>query len=69
MKKFEKIVLKCIGFGASLFLTICSGLFAMVALCALIMSIVNKDFVSVIGCVGAGLVSCILWSIRKDTLV
>jgi hypothetical protein len=32
------------------------------------MSIVDKSFVSFIGSVLFGIVACILWSIRRDTL-
>lgn len=61
--------IKVLGFIGSIYLTIMAGVFAIVSLCALVMSIVDKEFVSVIGCIGAGVAAWILWSIRKDTLV
>lgn len=65
----SKTFIKVMGFLGSIFLTTMSGVFAMLSLFALIMSIVDKDFVSVIGCAGAGIAAWMLWSVRKDTLV
>lgn len=65
----SKALLKVIGFAGSLFLTILSGIFALMALSALFMSVIEKDFVSVIGCVASGIIAWILWSVRKDTLI
>lgn len=65
----SKTFLKVIGFAGSVLLTLFSGAFAMLSLFALVMSIVDGEFVSFVGCVGAGIAAWILWSIRKDTLV
>jgi hypothetical protein len=67
--KATKIICKTIGIAGSLLLTLFSGVFALIALSALVMSIIDKCIVSVIGCVACAFVACILWSIRKDTLV
>ena len=67
--KAMKTFLKVLGFAGSLFLTIFAGIFAMISLSALFISIIEQDFYSVIGCLASGVVAWILWDIRKDTLV
>lgn len=67
--KVSKTFLKVMGIGASIFLTLCAGLFAMCALCCLIMSIVDADLFSAALAVFCGLVAWVLWSVRKDVLV
>lgn len=68
-QKAIDIFIKVLGFVGSIFLTIMAGVLAMLSLFALVMSVVDKEFVSIIGCIGAGVAAWILWSIRKDTLV
>lgn len=65
----SKTFLKVIGFFGSMLLTLFAGVLAMVSLSALIMSITEKDFFSVIACVASGFLAWMFWSIRKDTLV
>ena len=65
----SKTFLKVVGIGASIFLTLCAGLFAMCAICCLIMSIVGKDILSVILAALCGFVAWMLWSVRKDVLI
>jgi hypothetical protein len=65
----SKTLLKVIGFGGSLLLTTFAGMFGMVSLSALVMSVIEKDLLSVIGSAVAGFLAWICWSIRKDTLV
>ena len=65
----SKTFLKVLGFAGSLLLTIFSGLFAMVSLSCLVVSIIEKDFFSVIASLAAGVVAWTMWSVRKDTLV
>ena len=67
--KATKIICKTIGIAGSVFLTLFSGAFTLLALSALVMSIIDKCLVSVIGCIACAFVACILWSIRKDPLV
>lgn len=67
--KAMKTFLKVLGFASSLFLTLFAGIFAMISLSALIVSIIEQDFFSVIGCLASGVVAWILWDIRKDPLV
>lgn len=65
----SKTFLKVIGFSASLLLTIFAGVFAMLSIGSLVMSIVDRDILSVILSAFAGFVAWMLWSVRKDTLV
>lgn len=65
----SKSFIKALGFGASLLLTIFAGIFAMFSLCCLVVSVVEADFMSVIGCMATGFLAWMMWSIRKDTLV
>jgi hypothetical protein len=65
----SKTFLKVIGFSASLLLTIFAGVFAMLSIGSLVMSIVDRDILSVILSAFAGFVAWILWSVRKDALV
>jgi hypothetical protein len=65
----SKTFLKVIGFSASLLLTIFAGVFAMLSIGSLVMSIVDRDILSVILSAFAGFVAWMLWSVRKDALV
>lgn len=65
----SKTFLKVIGFAGSVLLTIFSGVFAMISLSALVVSVIEKDFFSVVVSAGAGFLAWMFWSIRKDTLV
>ncbi len=67
--KVSKKFLAVIGFAGSVLLTIFSGIFAMISLSALVVSVIEKDLLSVLACVAAGVISWITWSVRKDTLV
>ena len=69
VSKATKVCLKLIGFASSLLLTIFAGIFAMMSLSALFLSIIEKDLISVLGCAAAGFVAWTCWSIRKDPLV
>jgi hypothetical protein len=68
-KKVLNAFIKAIGFAGSLLLTIFAGIFAMISLSALIVSIIEKDFYSVIACLASGVIAWVLWDVRKDTLV
>lgn len=61
-------IIRVLNIGASLLLTIFSGITAFLSLACLFMSIVDKSFVSFFGSVIFGFMACILWSIRKDVL-
>lgn len=65
----SKTFLKVVGFMGCIFLTFMSGVFAMISLFALVLSVVDKDVVSVMGSITAGLIAWVMWSVRKDTLV
>lgn len=64
----SKTFLKVIGFFGSLFLTLCAGLWGMVSLCALFLSIIEGDLMNVIGCVAAGAAAWFCWSMRRVSL-
>lgn len=64
----SKAFMKVIGFFASLLLTLFAGMFGAVSLAALVMSVINKDLFSVVGCVVAGSLAWMCWSIRRDPL-
>ena len=65
----SKTFMKVIGFFGCLFLTIFSGIFAMVSMSCLVMSVIEGDILTAILSVFAGFVAWMLWSIRKDTLL
>lgn len=66
--KVNKIISKVVGFGSSLLLTIFSGMFAFTALIGLFISIVEQDFMSVVGSAACGFISWIIWNVRRDVL-
>lgn len=66
--KTLNLLIKVLGMLGSLMLTIFAGMFAMVAIACLVSSIVEQSVVSVFGCIGAGAVAWIIWSVRKDVL-
>ena len=65
----SKTFLKVIGFAGCPMLTLFAGLFAMTSLACFVVSIVEKDVMTVILSAFCGFVAWIIWSIRKDTLV
>lgn len=65
----SKTFMKVMGILGCIFLTTMSGVFAMAAISALVMSIIDKCVVSVMGCIAAALIAIFMWSVRKDTLV
>ena len=65
----SKTFMKVIGFAGCALLTTFAGIFAMVSLAALVVSIVEKDLFSVMAAIVAGIITKILWDVRKDTLV
>lgn len=65
----SKTFLKVIGFFPSLLLTIFAGVFAMLSIGSLVMSIVGNDILSAILSAFAGFVAWMIWSVRRDTLV
>lgn len=62
--KTDKIISKIVQFLGSLMMTLFSGIFAMIAICALITSIIEKDIFSAIITCFAALVAWILWDLR-----
>lgn len=65
----SKTSIKVIGLFASLLLTIFAGVFAMLSVTSLVMSIVGNDILSAILSAFAGFVAWMIWSVRRDTLV
>lgn len=65
----SKTFLKVIGFLGSLLLTLFAGVFAMVGMSALVMSVIEPSIIGFIGCIGMFFCAVTCWSIRKDTLV
>lgn len=65
----SKTFLKVVGVAGCLMLTIFAGLFALMSISCLVVSIIEKDIMSVIGCLATGFIAWVTWSIRKDTLV
>lgn len=63
------VFLKIMGFLGSALLTIFSGSFGLMAVAALVDSIIDPSVFSVIGCAGCAFAAWMLWSVRKDTLV
>ena len=66
--KVDKIACKAVGFLSSLLLTLFAGFFGFMSLVALFMSIVDKEFVSVIGSVAAAALAFVCWSLRREVL-
>lgn len=64
----SKTFMKVLGLFGCLCLTVFSGIFAMVSLGCLFLSVVERDILTVILSAFAGFVAWVLWSIRKDTL-
>lgn len=67
--KTLNLIITVLGYFGSLLLTVFSGLFAMISLSALVLSIIEKDLLSVVACGAAGFIAWMMWDIRKDTLV
>ena len=65
----SKAFAKIIGFAGSLFLTIFAGMFGFISVSALIMSVIDKDILTVAASAAAGFLAWMMWDIRKDTLV
>lgn len=65
----SKAFMKVIGFGASLFLTIFAGIFGLVSISCLIMSIIEGDLLSASASIAAGVAGFFCWSLRKEVLV
>lgn len=65
----SKAFAKIIGFAGSLFLTLFAGMFGFISVSALIMSVIDKDILTVAASAAAGFAGWMCWNIRKDTLV
>ena len=65
----SKTFLKVMGFAGSMFLTIFAGIFAMLSLGLLVVSIVEGDLFTAVASAACGFIAWIMWSVRKDTLV
>ena len=65
----SKTFMKVIGFGASLLLTIFAGMFGLVSVSCLIMSIIEGDLLTASASMAAGVAGFFCWSMRKEVLV
>ena len=59
---------KVVGILSSAMMTFFAGMFALISISALVVSVVEKDLFSVIASCAAGFAAYITWSIRKDVL-
>ena len=64
----SKALMKVIGFAAATLLTLFAGMWSLVSLSALFMSIIEPDLMNMIGCVAAGAAALFCWSLRKTPL-
>ena len=67
-KKASKVFIKILGFLGNLLMTLFTGMFAMITLAALYWSIVDRDLISVVGCIAAGTVTYVSYNVRRNTL-
>lgn len=64
----SKTFMKVIGFFASLLLTLFAGLFGLVSVSCLIMSIIEGDMFTASASIAAAVVAIFCWSMRKEVL-
>lgn len=64
--KINKTIGKVVEFLGQVFLTLLSGVFGLMAIVCLIVSIVEKDLFSVVGCLGFAGSAWVCWNIRRD---
>ncbi len=62
----SKTFMKVISFAASLYMTIMAGIFALLSISCLVMSIIEKDFFTTSASAALGFISYACWSVRKD---
>jgi hypothetical protein len=65
----EKALIKALGIAGCILMTVFAGTFALVGLCAFIMTIIEPNVIGVIGCVGLFGCSLICWENRREMLV
>lgn len=65
----SKTFTKVIGFAGSLFLTLFAGLFGFISVSALVMSVIDKDILTVAASAAAGFAGWMCWELRKTPLV
>lgn len=65
----SKAFLKAVCFSGCVMLTLFAGLFALASISCLVVSVIEKDILSVILSAFCGFVAWMIWPIRKDTLV
>jgi hypothetical protein len=63
-KTFNKVI----GFAGCALLTLFAGMWGLVSVSALFISIIEGDMFSMIGCVAAGAAAWFCWSVRRDVL-
>ena len=65
----SKAFAKIIGFAGSLFLTLFAGMFGFISVSALVMSVIDKDILTVAASAAAGFAGWMCWELRKEPLV
>lgn len=65
----SKTFTKVIGFAGSLFLSLFAGLFGFISVSALVMSVIDKDILTVAASAAAGFAGWMCWELRKEPLV
>lgn len=61
--------MKVIGIAGSILLTIFAGMFGFISVSTLIMSVIDKDILTVAASAAAGFAGWMCWELRKEPLV
>ena len=67
--KALKFFLKAIGFASYAFMLFFSWFFGLLALCLLVIAIIDGDGLGYVASVAAAFISGLCWTIRKDGMV
>ena len=62
----SKTFMKVMSFAASLFMTIMAGIFGLLSISCLVMSIIEKDLFTASASAATGFIAYALWSVRRD---
>lgn len=65
----NRTIVKVFGVGASALIAIFAGMFGLLSISALTMSIIEKDPLSVIASMVCAFLCWVCWSVRKDVLL
>jgi hypothetical protein len=67
--KALKFFLKALGYTSYAFMLVMTWLFSILAVCLLIVTIVDKEWWGIAAVAASAFVACLCWTIRKDGLV